>query len=387
MSTKGLPRRLARRHLMKLLAVAGGSVALWGRPSSRAWGQDDSPDRQASLMTWPGYDRAEFYQPYIALHGTAPALTLFDDLDQAHSRLLTGWRGDLLHPCFEVVEQWRSAGYLQAIDTNRLSHWGGIFPRLRDLPGTRNGWESWFIPFDWGQTSLVYRTDVVRWTDGVESWSLLWDDRYKGRIGFVDMAQDAWWSAAIYSGVTQEKLDGAGFREVRQALDRLSLQTAPIGSPADLERGFVEGNIVAALAWSDSAARLRRQGLPVAFADPVEGALTWCCGLVMHRAAGALDKAYDLIDGLISAEAGARVIEAFGFGHANRLAFDEVGDQRLAALGLPIRPLATLDRAVFLEPQKPHVINRIERDWAEVTGRPQARRRFRDGASRSGDSE
>lgn len=370
MSTRGPSQRVPRRDLLRLLGAAGGSLALLGRPGRPAWAQDTPAERQASLMTWPGYDRAEFYGDYIARHGAPPQLVLFDDLAQARSRLLTGWRGDLLHPCYETVGQWRAGDYLQAIDTSRLLHWGGIFPQLRELPGTRDGWQSWFIPFDWGQTSIVYRTDIVRWTDGVESWSLLWDDRYEGRVGLVDLAHDAWWSAAIYAGVARDPLDTVGLREVRKALERQSAQAALLGSPSALERALAEGEIVAALAWSDSAARLRRQGIPVAFADPVEGALTWCCGLVMHRAAGAVDKAYDLIDSLITPETGAKMIEAFGFGHANRLAFDRVGDERLAALGLPTRPLATLDRAVFPEPQRPELAYRIERDWAEATGRP-----------------
>ena len=369
MSSQGCRSRLARREVLSLLAAAGCGLAVVGRPGVGSRAQEGSEGSQASLMTWPGYDRAELYGSYIERHGSPPDISLFSDIEEAHGRLLEGWRGDLIHPCYEAVSDWRAAGYLQAIDTNRLSNWGGIFPRLRELPGTRESWRSWFIPFDWGQTSIVYRTDIVRWTDGVESWSLLWDDRFKGRIGLVDMAHDAWWSAAIYSGVSPYSLGPSDLGEVREALERQSAQAPLIGTPSALEKALAAGDIVAALGWSDSAARLRQQGVPVAFADPVEGALTWCCGLVLHRDAPAADKAHELIDSLISVETGAGVIEAFGFGHANRLAFDQVGDERLASLGLPTRPLATLDRAVLLGRQRPDLLARIEREWAAVSGR------------------
>lgn len=385
MSTPQAPRPLARRATLRLLAAAGAGLAIRGRPGRRALAQE-GPD-QASLLTWPGYDRAELYTPYIAKHGGPPLLSLFEEIDQAHAKLIAGWHGDLVHPCFERVVQWRRAGYLQAIDTSRLSNWGGVFAPLTGLPGTREAWKSWFIPFDWGQTSIVYRSDVVRWNDGVESWALLWDERFKGRIGVVDMAQDAWWSAALYSGTSGKPLESTAQAEVRAALDALAEQIALVGSPSALERAIAAGDIVAALGWNDSVSRLRRQGVPVAFADPVEGALTWCCGLVMHAKAPSPDKAYDLIDSLIAPETGTRVIETFGFGHANRLSFEQVGDERLAALGLPIRPLASLERALFVEEPEPALTNRIERDWAEVTGRPQPRRRFRGGAAPSGDSQ
>ena len=368
MTTQGGQRRIARRELLGLLGAAGLGVVAAGRPGAPLLAQDGSEGGQVGFMTWQGYDRAELYRPYIERHGGPPDLSIFSDLDDARARLFSGWRGDLMHPCYEAVESWRDSGYLQAIDTNRLSNWGGVFPRLRELPGTREGWRSWFIPFDWGQTSIVYRADIVRWTDGVESWSLLWDERFKGRIGLVDVAHDAWWSAAIHSGISPYSLTPKDLVEVRSALGRLKSQAALIGTPEVLEAALAKGDIIAALGWSDSAARLRRQGVPAGFADPVEGALTWCCGLVMHRDAPSLDKAYELIDSLISVETGTRVIESFGFGHANRLAFDQVGDERLAGMGLPTRPLATLDRAVLLGRQRPDLQGRIERDWAAASG-------------------
>ena len=50
---------------------------------------------------------------------------------------------------------------LAPIDTAKLSNWGDIFEPLKNLPTTTEGGKQWFVPFDWGQTSITYRTDLV----------------------------------------------------------------------------------------------------------------------------------------------------------------------------------------------------------------------------------
>ena len=42
---------------------------------------------------------------------------------------------------------------------------------------------------------------MVDWQGEEESWSLLWDERYKGKLGQLGSAGDAWWCAAIYANV------------------------------------------------------------------------------------------------------------------------------------------------------------------------------------------
>lgn len=354
---------LSRRDLLAGLGGLGLSAVGWSSvPRSAA------AAGRASLLTWRGYDRAGFFRAYRDSHKQSPKISLFDEIGEARNTLRSGARPDLVHPCYETVAGWREEGLLQGIDTARLSFWGGIFPRLRELPGTREGWRTWFVPFDWGQTAIAYRSDLVSGGDSVESWSLLWDSRYEGRIGLVDLAEDGWWTAAIHAGVARERLDLAALREVRSALDRQRPLVRLYGHPLELETALAEGEIVAALVWNDSVLRLRRRGVPVAFADPVEGTLAWCCGLVMHKDAPAFVEAHDLVNAMIAPETGAELIRSFGYGHANRLAFDRVGDDVLAALGLPRRPMATLERALFVGPQSPEVTARIASDWQAVVG-------------------
>jgi spermidine/putrescine transport system substrate-binding protein len=118
-----------------------------------------------------------------------------------------------------------------------------------------------------------------------------------------------------------------------------------------LEQALVSGELVAAMTWNASALRLKSDGVPVEFAKPKEGALTWVCGLMMHKDAPHPDKAHDIIDSLLSVERGIMLIEDEGYGHSNQKALEAVSDATLTNLGLTRNPQDTLGTGKFMVPQ------------------------------------
>ena len=358
----GLARRLSRRSALRGLGAMGLSVAVLpvvNRPAASA--------SQATYFTWGGYDIAEFFPHYIDKHGEPPEFPVFGDAEEAFQKLRAGFVVDVIHPCSSDIPRWRDAGVIQPIDTSKLSFWGGVLPKLKDLPGTTADGETWFVPFDWGQTSITYRSDLFDLQGEEESWSMLWDERYKGKIGMIGAAEDAWWCAAIYAGVDVDNVTDDDLEKVRSLLEEqrplVRLYTSDLTS---VEQALASGEMIAAMTWNESATNLKAQGVPVKFANPKEGALTWCCGVVLHKDAPEYDKAHDVINSLIDPQVGAYVISEFGYGHANLLAFDRVDDTRLDELGLSRKPMDIINRGIFVGPQPPELTTKINRDWEEI---------------------
>jgi spermidine/putrescine transport system substrate-binding protein len=118
-----------------------------------------------------------------------------------------------------------------------------------------------------------------------------------------------------------------------------------------LEQALASGEIVAAMTWNSSPVALKGEGVPVTYANPKEGALTWVCGAMMLKDAPNPDKALDVIDSLLSVEAGVWLIDENGYGHSNIKAFEAVSEERLAELGLSRDPSDLLDAGKFQVPQ------------------------------------
>ncbi len=118
-----------------------------------------------------------------------------------------------------------------------------------------------------------------------------------------------------------------------------------------LEQALSSGEMVAAMTWNSSATLLKAEGVPVKFAKPKEGALTWVCGLMVHKDAPNLDRAYDVIDSLLSVESGKFMINDYGYGHSNAKSFDAFDEETLVDLGLSKTPSEILAAGHFQLPQ------------------------------------
>ena len=89
-----------------------------------------------------------------------------------------------------------------------------------------------------------------------------------------------------------------------------------------VEQALAAGELVAAMTWNSSAVALKAEGVPVAFASPKEGALTWVCGAMISVGAPHVDKAHDVINSLLSPESGRFLINDYGYGHSNIKSFE-----------------------------------------------------------------
>lgn len=349
---------LTRRELNRALAAAGIATVAMPHASYTARAQEG----EAISFTWAGYDVPELYGTYLEKHGQAPNFSIYADEYEAFQKVNTGYRPDIVQPCSPLVSQWRDAGLIQPIDTSRLSHWPDVFPVLKDLPGTQFDGQQWFVPFGWGRTSITYRTDLVDWQEE-DSWGLLWDERYNGKLAVFDSVDETVFTAAIYAGVDPCNMSDADLDKVMALLAKQKqLLRFYAVAESDATQALSAGEVVAALTWDSGFAQLKSQGIPVRFMIPKEGVETWCCGLVLIREAPNVDKAYDLIDAMLAPESGAFMISDYGTGHSNRVSFELVSDEKLAELQLPRDPTALLESGVMYcrFKDKDEVIERFE---------------------------
>ena len=103
-------------------------------------------------------------------------------------------------------------------------------------------------------------------------------------------------------------------------------------SNSTVEQALASGELVASTGWNSSVVALSGQGVNIKLANPKEGIMSYCCGLVLAKDAPHLDKAYDLIDAMTSPEAGKWLTEAMGYGHSNKKTFELLDDKTLAEL-------------------------------------------------------
>ena len=336
-----MTREILRKAGLGLLAAALVSI---GGPAFA--------DGKLKYFTWSGYELPEFSKSFLAAHPDGVEYSMFGDDDDAFTKVKAGFRPDVAHPCYDKVARWNKEGLLQPIDTKRIKNWDAIFPTFRNLPDIQAGdGKVWFVPWDWGNTSILYRTDLVK--NPEQSWTLLWDKQYAGRMATIDAVHDTPIVAALLAHVNPFDMSPADLDKVADKLrEQRPLLSAYTTDMTSVEQSLASGQLVAAMTWNASAVTLKKQGVPVEFMKPKEGMLTWTCGYVLLKDSANVDLAYDFINSRLEADSGKYLIENYGYGASTKTAFDQVPKADLQRLQLPDDPDVMLKSTIFTGPMK-----------------------------------
>jgi len=354
--------RLSRRQALGAMLAVGivpTTMSLGGGRARAA--------QQPLVLEWSGYEIPELYPPYAAKHGT-PEFSFFATEQEMATKVRNGYPADITHPCAESWGRMDDGGLLHAIDTSRLSNWPDVFEGLREHHSIRDAEGNIkMVPADWGNSSIVYRTDLY---EGEESWCMLFDERYAGRLSNID-SESVVLTAGLCQGYGAEAFNMTDemLAEVRPLVERSArISRFYWGDQTEIETALASGEIVAAYAWNSAVKTLRDQGIPVAYAVPKEGILNWLCGLSYVNAGGSGDEdlVYAFIDAWLSPEAGKFLLEEYGYGHANSITFEISDPEKVADLGFPSDPIAMLDDGLMFQPYNPQVLENMINMFDEV---------------------
>lgn len=318
------------------------------------------------LFQWEDYVDPPFLQDYRQHHSETPRTAIFADEDEAFAKLRAGFRADVMGPCYYEFPRWRDAGLLQPVDTSRLKNWTKIPVRLRELPGIGAGpGKVWFVPHYWGNTSVTYRTDLAPEYADHESWNILFDPKYRGRVAALEGVDDTVPLVARTIGIDAYSMTPAEWQRVEARLRQLIGQLRFVASDdTSLAQGLASGELVAAMSWRVVYRTLRAAGKPVGFMNPPGGPFTYVCGLVVARDARDYDRALALIDSSISDTAARYTIEKIGDIPANSSVLAGEPDRVFELLGLPRDVNRLLDQGAFQKPLPDKA--RIVAAWSEI---------------------
>jgi len=334
---------LTRRQMNKLLASLGVISASMPAIHRSAF----AADAELQVFTWSGYDNAEFHEAFTEKYGGSPKFSILASNNEARAKVRSGFTPDLACPSWSHAPFWMSAGLVEPIDVSRLSHWPDLFDRLQSLEPEG---EKRFVPWAWGNTAVIYRTDLVpdHYADN-PTWAILWDEALKGKIIVRDAFMSSIVPAALLAGVadpydmTDEEIEAVGelLRKQRE-LTRFYWK-----AETEAQQALASGEAVAMSGWNSTYATLKKNGVPVSFMIPKEGMPTWVDGYMMIKGGSAPEQQkYDFLEAVLAPESGAGVIEELGYGAANRKAFELADPEKIGALGID-NPMLVVEKGLW----------------------------------------
>jgi len=315
-----MERRFSRDDLLRLAAVAGGAGLLAGRAGAAeaARAQLAKESGRLQVLDWAGYEVPQVYAPYLKKYpGAKPKFTFMTNEANALSKMHAGFKPDVVRPYVGYLKDFAASGFVQPWDPKLIPNLEQLNPAMVKA-GQIDG-KQWGIPEDWGFDAILYRSDKVR--PKARSWSLLFDERYKGKIAWFDDLNQLVW-AGYYLGFAQpyNQTDAELKRSQKLLISKKKLVRLFWSSETDMQNAFAAGDIWIAFAWPADWAAMKGKGLNVVYMHPREGVLSWIGMLMLGKGTERPEHAHAFANAWSSRQTGSWLEDNYAYGHSNTLA-------------------------------------------------------------------
>ena len=124
--------------------------------------------------------------------------TTYDSNENMYNKIKGGGANyDIIIPSDYMIERMINEELLEKINFDNIPNYSNILPEYKNLYFDPNN--EYSVPYNVGMVGLVYNTKMVKETP--DSWSIMWDEQYKGQILMFNNSRDAFAIAQFLCGV------------------------------------------------------------------------------------------------------------------------------------------------------------------------------------------
>ena len=352
-----------------VLPIALILTACGGAPTAAPAPQPAANNSSASLLVleWAGYEKTDFYQPFIDQHPNVQVdYSFMADDAESFAKAQNSPDFDVLHPCANYYRLFVEKGLVQPIDTSRLKNWNSIYPELAKI-GQVDG-KQYFVPWDWGYAGILVRTDKVKTVP--TAWADLWNPEYKGRVTIIDTGEETYEMTALSLGIDPYGATPEQDNQVKQKLLDLKPNLASYWSdPSEVGNLMASGDLwIIANAWNETYVNLTREKVPVQYVMPREHAIGFSCGYSISSKTKNLDLAYDFINARIDPQSLANMANDQGYGPSNKESLALMDKETMQMLNLDHPDI--LQQIFFMQPLTEAEHQHFTDLWTEIKAAP-----------------
>jgi spermidine/putrescine transport system substrate-binding protein len=316
---------LSRRALMKS-AVAVGAVGLAAPIVSR---DALSSSGELNLLMWSD----EFPEPVIPDFEKSTGIkvnqTPFSQNEEQINKLqATGGEGfDLCQPTRDRAPQFKDLAVLAPYDMGKLSNTGNIMPSMMEGSASVWTWDGglYHLPHCWGTEAISFRTDLYKGDLSQLSFGSLWDESVKGHVQgrpHSILLGIGLWLDATGKVPSNRMLDAFksedDMKKIYDQLLPVAIEHKPWikqfwDSADNTKSGLMENDVWIGQTWDGPVLSLKKDGKPVGYQAPKEGAITWLDGISLLKAAKNVDQLYAFLNYLHTPEVSAKVADGSGY--------------------------------------------------------------------------
>lgn len=257
--------------------------------------ENDDDENVVYVYSWGDYLDPETLDMFEEETGIHVVLDEFDTNESMYPRIAEGAiHYDVICPSDYMIQKMIDNGLLQPLDFEKL-------PNAREFIGEKFFEQSkafdpenkYSVPYCWGTVGIMYDTSKVE--EPVDSWKILWNEKYRNEILMQNSARDALMVPLKIMGRSLNETD----RDViAQARDMLIAQKPLVQAYVvdEAKDKLISGEAALGVVFSGEALIISLENPDMDFAVPKEGTNFWIDSWVITRDAENVDNAHKFID-------------------------------------------------------------------------------------------
>ena len=279
---------------------------------------------ELNFLGWEGYSDASFVKDFEKESGCKVTSTFVGSNDDFAPKLASSpGVYDIASVSADTTGVLVAAGLVEPIDISRIERWDGIFPLFRNAKGINHDGKVWGVPLTWGAIPLMYRTDKI--TEPLDSYAVLWDPKYKGKIALWDDKSAIFNTARLLGFNNVYNLTDDQLAAVKTKLiEEKPLLRKYWSTAGELVNLYASGEVWISNTWGGfQSAELQKKGIPVKEFLPKEKADGWVDNWQIVKGSPNTDCAYKYINFIESPRGQCGISSVTGYSAANPVSAKE----------------------------------------------------------------
>jgi spermidine/putrescine-binding protein len=276
-----------------------------------------------SLLVWEGYADPSYLREFEDKYHCKISASYMGSSDELVAKLRGGSASnyDVISPSSDVAGSIAAAGLAAPLDLAKLPSYSQLSAALTSLPLVKHEGKTYGVPFMWGPNPLIYDSNVF--STPPDSWSALWDKKYRGKISVWDDLSTVYMAAQLLGYDKPDpsqlyNLDDDQLDKVKAKLLELKPNIRKMWSTGgELTNLFQNREVVAAMGWPLMTNQLRKMNFSVGETIPKENTTGWIDHLMITSASENRELAEKFLEFMIEARTQQRAAAVTGYTPAN----------------------------------------------------------------------
>lgn len=274
----------------------------------------DSSEQISFLNYGENIDK-ETLKEFEKKYGIKVNVETFDDMETMYQKISKGGvKYDVILVSDALMPRMIKKGLIQELNKDNIpniSQMDKDYLNLQIDPGNK-----YSVPYMFGTVGLIYNKDIVK--EKVDSWDILWDEKYKDKVFMFDTYRDTMGAALKKLGYS---LNSKNPKEIEEAKELLIKQRETVNPIYGVDNGTTmipAGESDINMIWSGEGLNLQDENPNLVYVVPKEGANFWIDSLCIPKNAENVEGAEKFINFVSDKESALRIADEIGYTTPNK---------------------------------------------------------------------